>query len=433
MSQNYFHSVILEPEKCVGCTSCLKSCPTEAIRLKNGKASIIGRRCIDCGECIRICPNHAKNAVTDKMSILKKYKYNIAITIPVLYSQFSLNTSPDNILSSFKSIGFDEAYDTSIGSEIVNMLANTIICNAKSKPVINSSCPAVLRLIQVRFPELLDNVLKIITPSEITARLVKKDAIERTGLSDSDIGITIITPCTARATSIKKPLGIKSSCINNAVSIKDIYALLLKTIGKDKTAFCSSTSLNRTGLMWNTEGGQASSIEGSTLYVSGVDNAISALEEIELGRFHDLSYIEIMACPEGCLGGPLTVENRYVALDRMKHICESLDERQPSIDVQKNYKELYDAGSFKFDRDIKPIDASSLDSDILKSMEKMDAIHELANTLPGINCGICGSPTCMAFAEDVVTKNRTDSICPVNEMQKLKNINKTQEAHNDCK
>lgn len=55
----YFHSVRLDEEKCMGCTNCIKRCPTQAIRVRNGKAHIISERCIDCGECIRVCPHHA--------------------------------------------------------------------------------------------------------------------------------------------------------------------------------------------------------------------------------------------------------------------------------------------------------------------------------------------------------------------------------------
>ena len=51
----FFHSVTLDESKCVGCTNCIKRCPTEAIRVRNGKAVITSERCIDCGECIRIC------------------------------------------------------------------------------------------------------------------------------------------------------------------------------------------------------------------------------------------------------------------------------------------------------------------------------------------------------------------------------------------
>ena len=60
--KEFFHSVTLHEDKCVGCTNCVKRCPTEAIRIRNGKAFIASERCIDCGECIRICPHHAKRA-----------------------------------------------------------------------------------------------------------------------------------------------------------------------------------------------------------------------------------------------------------------------------------------------------------------------------------------------------------------------------------
>ena len=63
----FFHSVTLDYDKCVGCTNCVKHCPTEAIRIREGKAVITPERCIDCGECIRVCPHHAKKAKYDKL------------------------------------------------------------------------------------------------------------------------------------------------------------------------------------------------------------------------------------------------------------------------------------------------------------------------------------------------------------------------------
>ena len=59
----YKHSVFLDVEKCNGCTTCLKRCPTEAIRIRDGKAEIDTKRCIDCGECIKKCPRKAKSSV----------------------------------------------------------------------------------------------------------------------------------------------------------------------------------------------------------------------------------------------------------------------------------------------------------------------------------------------------------------------------------
>lgn len=67
----FYHSVRLDAELCKGCINCIKRCPTEAIRVRGGKARINSKFCIDCGECIRVCPHHAKHAVYDKLDVLK--------------------------------------------------------------------------------------------------------------------------------------------------------------------------------------------------------------------------------------------------------------------------------------------------------------------------------------------------------------------------
>ena len=72
---NIIHSVTLDKEKCKGCTKCIQLCPTQAIRVRNGKARIIKEKCIDCGECINVCPYHAKKGVTDKFEIINNFKY----------------------------------------------------------------------------------------------------------------------------------------------------------------------------------------------------------------------------------------------------------------------------------------------------------------------------------------------------------------------
>ena len=77
--KDYKHSVSLNADKCKGCTHCLKRCPTEAIRIREGKAEIDTVRCIDCGECIRVCPYKAKKSTCDKLAEMDRFKYKIAL------------------------------------------------------------------------------------------------------------------------------------------------------------------------------------------------------------------------------------------------------------------------------------------------------------------------------------------------------------------
>jgi len=116
---NYFHSVKLLDTECRGCTHCIRTCPTEAIRVRNGKATIITDRCIDCGECIRTCPNNAKIAVTDPLDEIAKFKYKIAIPAPSFVSQFSRRYSVEKVLAGFLFLGFDRVLEVGFGADLV--------------------------------------------------------------------------------------------------------------------------------------------------------------------------------------------------------------------------------------------------------------------------------------------------------------------------
>jgi ferredoxin len=153
MTESYFHSVRLRASACIGCVTCVKYCPTEAIRVRNGKAIILPARCIDCGECIRRCPQHAKYAVMDSLNEIKKYAYNIILPPPSLYAQFPPEVAIENIWQGLYDLGFDEIYDVSASSEYIAAEIEKYVKNYQEgpRPLISSACPAVLRLIQVKF------------------------------------------------------------------------------------------------------------------------------------------------------------------------------------------------------------------------------------------------------------------------------------------
>ena len=150
---NKFHSVTLDVAKCVGCTACLKRCPTEAIRIRERRARIIDERCIDCGECIRICEHHAKVATTNPLSAINRYPYKIALARARALRQFKNLQAAAAIPAALKMMGFDYVCEVAHGADIVS---RAIMEKMKEpgvpRPLISSSCPAVVRLIQTRFP-----------------------------------------------------------------------------------------------------------------------------------------------------------------------------------------------------------------------------------------------------------------------------------------
>ena len=131
--EKYFHSVTLDAEKCCGCTHCLSRCPTEAIRVHDGKAQILSERCIDCGECIRVCPHHAKQAVSSTLDEINKFKLKVAIPAPALFGQFNNLDNIDIVLTGLRAIGFDRVFEVSRAAELVSEATRELIKENKLK------------------------------------------------------------------------------------------------------------------------------------------------------------------------------------------------------------------------------------------------------------------------------------------------------------
>ena len=233
---DYFHSVTLDYDKCIGCTNCIKGCPVEAIRVHEGKAKIMQERCIDCGECIRACPNHAKIAVTDTLERLSAFKYRIALPAPSFFGQFNGEAKVEDILDAFLHVGFDDVFEVALAAEIVSYIVHRYLDETKlTKPLFSSACPAVLRLMQIKFPDLLPRVLPIMTPMEAAARLAKEEAVKKTGLSYDEIGAFFISPCPAKVTEMKRPMTDRPSSVDGVIGVSVIYKEILKQLTKGES------------------------------------------------------------------------------------------------------------------------------------------------------------------------------------------------------
>ncbi len=279
----------------------------EAIRVHDGKAKITQERCIDCGECIRICQNHAKIALTDEINMLSAYKYCIALPAPSFFGQFKNNENVEDILNAFLDIGFDDVFEVALAAEVVASVAREYLKNYRGKkPLFSSACPASLRLMQIKFPELLGHVIPILTPMEVAARIAKEEAHKTTGLPLKDIGAFFITPCPAKVTEAKTPMITKQSAVDGVIGANIIYKDIVKYIAKgDSKRRHSLNKATGSGIGWGYITGESKSIGfGTSLAVSGIHNVISLLEEIELGELQDVDFIELQACTGGCVGGP---------------------------------------------------------------------------------------------------------------------------------
>ena len=411
----YEHSVLLDESRCTGCTTCIRHCPTEAIRIKNGRAVIQSAKCIDCGECIRHCSNNAKQAVSDKLSDMDSFKWKIALPAPTLYGQFDNLDDVDYVLNGLLKIGFDDVYEVSKAAELVSAYTRLYLqTEGVKKPAISSACPVIMRLIALRFPSLEEHIIHMLPPMEIAAKLARQRALEaHPELTPEDIGVCFITPCPAKVSYVKNGFAGYTSAVDKVVSISDVYFLLIGEMHKNDKLESLSES-GKIGISWAKSGGEATAIFNEDyLAADGIENVIHVLDQVENGNIPPLEFIELNACPGGCVGGVLTMQNPFIARARLQSLRRYLPISHNLLPSGVNYIPDY----FLFE-DLPEYDSiTRLGSSIAESMRMMADIQSLKSTLPGIDCGACGAPTCRAFAEDVIKKLACPEDCRLRDTQ----------------
>ena len=403
----FYHSVRLDESLCKGCINCIKRCPTEAIRVRGGKASINNKFCIDCGECIRVCPHHAKLATYDKLDVMKKYKYTVALPAPSLYSQFNNLDDVNIVLNALLLMGFDDVFEVSAAAELVSEATRQYISEHEEQlPLISTACPSVVRLIRVRFPNLIPHLLPINPPVEVAAVLAVRKAMEDTGLPREEIGIMFISPCPSKVTYVKSPLGTEKSEIDQVLAIKDVYPKLLacmKTVvGEDYPVIGTSGKI---GISWGHSGGEASGLfTENYLAADGIENVIRVLEDMEDQKFTNLRFVELNACNGGCVGGVLTVENPYVAEVKLKRLRKYMP-------VARSHMHESEENVIKWTTGVQYEPVFRLGNNMMESFSRLNQVERLMKKFPGLDCGSCGAPTCKALAEDIVRGDANETDC----------------------
>ena len=415
-----FSSVTIKQDLCQGRMKCMRVCPTQAIRVKEGKAKILQERCIHCGECIVACPHGAILPLTNPFGDLTKFRYTIAIPSPALYAQYDRDILPDKILDGLRNIGFSDSFDLAQTCGQGSFAVQEYLREHQGpKPSISNACPVVVRLLQVKYPNLLSHIIPIQTPREIAAREIKKAKARQYELPEKDIGAFYLTPCPSKMISIQQPAEKKKSHLDGAIAISDIYgpvSAAMETVAH-RTYRKSLENICILGIGWAMAGGMCRTLHlRNSLAVSGLAEIIKVFDDIERGKLADIDYIEAYSCLQGCVGGSLTVENAYVSYNKILRLIETLEfEKIKACPDIRAVRRLYQDRFFSLEAKIEPRPIKPLDENLIKAIAKRKEKDLLFESLPRIDCGVCGAPTCLAFAEDVVRGESVREDCIVNQ------------------
>lgn len=416
----FFHALQVNESQCTGCSRCMKVCPTEAIRIREGIAQISESRCIDCGKCFKVCPSKAVYIKQDDFESIFNFPCRVALIPAVFLGQFPNDISVSRIYAILKEIGFTHVFETESTNPIYTHAKNKYLHeHSDNIPLISTFCPAIVRLIQVKFPGLTDNLIPIKAPIDITAMYVRSKFKKEGKYKDDEVGVFYITPCAAKIAAVKSPVGEEKSNVDGVINMDALYNRVWKKIKEQGSGYkevklpiaqLSSDSI----LMSLTNGERRLSKAIHSLAIDEIDNVIEFLEKVENDEIEGVEFLELRACDQSCPGGNLTCNNRFLTCEKMfarAHYVagkERNGERTRESELENEKEYLYnniEVGA------IEPRSMLSLDTDIAKALEKMDRINSLRKTLPQIDCCICGAPTCDAFAEDVVCQRAEEKDC----------------------
>lgn len=416
----FFHALQVNESQCTGCSRCMKVCPTEAIRIREGIAQISESRCIDCGKCFKVCPTKAVYVKQDDFESIFNFPCRVALIPAVFLGQFPNDISVSRIYAILNEIGFTHVFETESTNPIYTHAKNKYLHeHSDNIPLISTFCPAIVRLIQVKFPGLTDNLIPVKAPIDITAMYVRSKFKKEGRYKDDEVGVFYITPCAAKIAAVKSPVGEEKSNVDGVINMDALYNRVWKKIKEQGSGYkevklpiaqLSSDSI----LMSLTNGERRLSKAIHSLAIDEIDNVIEFLEKVENDEIEGVEFLELRACDQSCPGGNLTCNNRFLTCEKMfaraRYVAEKErnGERTRESELENEKEYLYnniEVGA------IEPRSMLSLDSDIAKALEKMDRINGLRKTLPQIDCCICGSPTCDAFAEDVVCQNADLNDC----------------------
>ncbi len=412
MIQNVVHHAIqIDEAKCVGCIHCMRVCPTEAIRIKEGKARIIQERCIDCGQCMRACPAKAFYIRQNDLKMLENFKYRIALFPAVMIGQFPDKITEEQIYQAMMELGFTHLMEVEQPIKILIDLTREYLKDDQiSKPCISAFCPAVVRLIQIKYPSLIDNIIPLKAPHDLAAHFILQSLMNQ-GVKKEEIGIFYITPCAAKIAAVKSPVDEETSVVDGVISMNDFYNKVRQTISKETSGdtLQQRRYLTREGILWSTSRGESSRFGNRAIAIDGIHSVVKFLDRLENDEVKGFDFLEMRACDQSCSGGILMTGNRFTTTERLEQRSKNypayLDqELVPNLDK----KELTQCLLID---EIKPHNAFRLDDDITTAMKKLSKAQQIICFLPGIDCGACGAPNCQALAEDMVQRKAKMSDC----------------------
>ena len=361
-------SLGIVPKLCRQCRHCLVACPTAAVRVRDGRPGVLDHLCIDCTGCMAAC---APGALTMLDAPDELGDGGVLVVPPALLAGFGDHAAA-TVADELRGLGYVDvvsihAYEDRLRRTVIELAAT----GNGPEPVISPVCPAVVNLIEVKYPALVRNLAPLASPLEAAQRdLAGQDA-------------TYVVSCPSQRSTL---LAQRPTAQRNAVTARKVREAVLPRLAARHHAATAAP-----------EAEQRATGADDLLVVTGITHVMAVLEAVEDGRLPGVAAVEPYICDDGCFGSPLLAEDPYVSAWRWAAEAGAFAAEGRSHDRARPYQ-------------ARP--GIRLDADMAAAIAKLARLDAEVKSLPGRDCGVCGAPTCAALAEDIVMERGARALCP---------------------
>jgi iron only hydrogenase large subunit-like protein len=426
--------VYTELAECHDCYKCIRKCPVKSIKVEKGQASILFDRCIYCGRCVMNCPAHAKhyrNDVEKVKLLLADGRKAVVSLAPSFVSEFT-DWKPEELIAALKKLGFAAVSETALGADFLSArIARDLASHAArlaasggpqgSPLMISSACPVIVEYIKLYNPRLAPYISPHASPLHTHARFLRSRCGTAAG---GKIAVVFIGPCIAK----KHEADLYDGEIDAAITFAELREWLHKerlspqtisfSVFPSTLADCAfEPRRSAKGAFFPIEGGEITAFSAyiteaaeaengpriHTLSASGFHAVGALLEGFDPSVLEAPLFLELLACPGGCLNGPgmsgaAPGVVRHVRLrDYVRSADSTLDGDALSLSP------LIDAGY-----PLAPLpDAIHTEKEIAEALLRVGK-YSLADRL---NCASCGYDTCRDFAVALLDGRAEKSMC----------------------
>ncbi|MDD3119206.1 MAG: [Fe-Fe] hydrogenase large subunit C-terminal domain-containing protein [Victivallales bacterium] len=399
MNQSY--PVYTEKNECHDCYKCIRHCPSKAIRIKDGSASVIPELCVACGLCVKVCPAGAKHIREDlsRARFLLSRNHKVYVSLAPSWRSAFREVGPGQMVAALKQLGFAGVGETALGAQAVSAETGKMLHDAPPGIYISSACPAAVDYIRKYLPEHAGNITQLKSPVLAHTMILRRHLGE-------DIGVVFIGPCAAK----KQEADRHPDMLDLALTFKTLQKWFEQEgiepgrLPPNEEKFVPEAA--EEGKIYAIEGGMIETVREETsaadicyITLSGLPHIDQVLSGERAPGGNVRLFIECLACEGGCINGPGMPGsgNKLSDILAVAMDCRGRSSLGRRVEVPVAL----------------PIRAEAVHERQCSEKEITAALAAVGkySKADELNCGGCGYQTCRGFAAAVVAGKAEPDMC----------------------